>query len=1778
MTYRPPPGEQLGAGRIRVDAARAIAKLREYQLADRHAWILECIRAAVAGGATAIELTGDADDVWLTWIGTPLAVEDLPRLFDELVSPEAEESRHHVRLLAAGVNSALGLGDDDLVDVYATTADGIWRVRYTGEVMTEEALRALAAAPVGAPARQLVDLHLRGRTGMVVHLHRAASLAVFARFLRGAEPPELALARAACRDLAVPLAIGNTILPRTEDGRDVVRLPLGEGLDGFIAIGDLDPSTEAWHPVVELAERGVVLARESMTIVENPQRQMPLRVFVDSPRLPTDASRSQVRRDAYPVPQALARAVALVPALIDALIAKAATDPRARAAALALLASTGASWQQPPALFGRLGEAPLLRDATGRPRAASAPWVGVVVRGKQPLEAALAPWVDGMLWIAPGDPAELLAIASDARTSSRFLRTARRQRRAHDAFFEHAPREPKVNARGEPRIRMPIATGLDASTLDAALFANLSGEICVYAPGSGHAGGELVVLWQGRELERIGFDTQLAFDAIIDSPDLRAGERYRAVLHDIEYLRVVKAMRAAVYRAVEIVADVGQGHAAPRGVVLAGDDPVTDAELVRRALALGQTLDTPLRGPLATYLAWPTSTGGWSSTAGLASAKAIGVVAADLALAPPRGRTVVRAATADRELLERLIASPRVSYHAEHTGTTGAELAAPYLDGLGCALIVEAGDGELAVIAPALDPRLVLRHRGARITRTAYKPRFIPVTIELDSDAIVPNEAWSDVRDDGGIHDRDFAMYEAQFVRAVFAALAGSRPPELVGDAPIEIASPVAIAACEALAHHAKRIALPDPLAARLRAIPLVRLLGETELRTLDELDARFPKQLTFVGQAAVPAPGFVAIVAHASVARACGVLLDRAVHDVTAALESARAALEAKARIAKHRERPVVPLALADAPTVELANQVVTRGLIGLSRGGSEIQVLVEGRPFDVLRYPGGFAVNAVVDVGVDRVDEAFERLPTDVIDAIVVAIGQRVPELLVTIGEVTPAALGHGPAFALLRAWVEAKGAITKDVRHALCVVETFRTIQGELVSLERAGEPRRVISTAQWETEWLGPGEGESPAALDGPVIRVGAPGLVAVIERLHVGSVVDVTSEVSKLQGRRRMARGLIPAPTLSAIPAWRKCKLGELGDLGKKLGLGEIGLADGDASMAYVHVRGELVKKLPLDVVPAVHVALESEELAEAAGSVLGASQLRALGLLDKEPREIDDQVQELAVRLIRKLLPVMQVDALTVPMRRGLGRLALTRRIEPHELAGVPCFELEDGRWTDGKTLIDQLAKHGNAWSVPTSISVVGLTPLDDTRRVFVVTPEDRAIAVAHDLQLIDAVKELQLDARARKNRARAPQPLTLPTPVIARAELPGDGTTVARGSIGLLGESHEARAGIRPFRNGLPFDVMQSGCAWPTIAVVEDARFVPDRTWDRVLEDETWHAMQVRVREASAELVDKLGIAPADALISLRITPEITRTLIVPPDSPLLVIAGTCWLAPQLGTGQHVTVSGAPGFTGFDDGTPISAQLFTHGAIGPDLQRAVTDLAALVHGRLVRGLLERPADELTTYHAALALALHRVVPREVTLTFPCFSPRPIGAAELVTVLTGKDYLDVIDRPDPSRTSLALVTDGSHLSRLIRARLGKRARVPTLTMPAVLPSPTAIYVPPLPKPAPAAKPKAHPLQPLATLLENRLAAIGLAQPTIAIVPARGDLVFFDGELCIGEHPQLTALLAMHRARHPHAGDALDALAAHAVTVLNVALTSVTDASETAALARLLGAR
>jgi hypothetical protein len=223
------PGRRVGGGRLRVDAARAIAKLREYQLPDPTMWVLEAIRAAVAAGATKIELRGDANDIWVGWNGAPWDAELLPRLFDELVSPEVSDDHQHVRLLAAAVNSALGM-NPAYVDVYTVTGAGQGkRARYTPDVLAAPE-NALGEAPLRHVAVESREPPTKISSGVLVHLRRRASLSLLSYWI--GEPPELPLARAACRDIAVPLVINEDLVLQRDARRDLVRIPLDDGLAG----------------------------------------------------------------------------------------------------------------------------------------------------------------------------------------------------------------------------------------------------------------------------------------------------------------------------------------------------------------------------------------------------------------------------------------------------------------------------------------------------------------------------------------------------------------------------------------------------------------------------------------------------------------------------------------------------------------------------------------------------------------------------------------------------------------------------------------------------------------------------------------------------------------------------------------------------------------------------------------------------------------------------------------------------------------------------------------------------------------------------------------------------------------------------------------------------------------------------------------------------------------------------------------------------------------------------------------------------------------------------------------------------------------------------------------------------------------------------------------------------------------------------------------------------------------------------------------------------------
>lgn len=1759
----PGPGPQLSSGRLRVDARRAIKKLREYQLADRTAWILEAIRAAVAGKATTIRLDGDANDIWLTWDGPAWPVEILPRLFDELVSPASSGDVQHVRLLAAAVNSALGMNPAH-VDVYTVAAGKAHVARYTPDVL-EEPTGELDESPLEQVAANATAAPHGVTTGMAIHLRRRLSLEVLG-YLVG-DPPELALAVQACRDIAVPLHVKGKVLHR-ETSTDVLRVPLGEGIDGFIAV-----SRNA-GPALEVAEHGVLLATYALKLDTPPEegRTLPLRVFVDAPRMPTNASRSQVRRDKHPISSAETRARRLLDDVATKLAAMPGPEmegPRpargpgadARAAALAWVAAYvgGPRWQVDVATahpgLRELLKLPLVRNALGEARSLNNQWRAEIHTGRKPYPMELATWLSDMLWLPPGDPAMCLMQGApiDGRAASRTARWAKRQADAQRKFFAHAKRDARVVTARKPRVRAKLGVDVPTTIVDQQRFAELTGEICVYATGEG---GTLVVLLDGRELERVSIKSAIAFDAVVDSPRVKPSDRYRGVQRDGEYKRVERAMLGGVIRAVEAVAAARAGADDLEGVELVDDAGVhADAHLFRRALAMFAELDLKPRGPLAVAPAWESTAGTWVASADLRTV-AVGLVEPGASTIAPKNRLVIYADESERALVANLTTKRIVRYDrvaGDRVYGDPKRLAERLAKGRSGALgIVD--EGLMGAIAPSSKATIQLQHVGIPVETQPYKPKLLSCAVLVDSDAIVPDTDWRTAVEDDGLFTRNFLRWEAALVRALARALVGEWDPLLIGR-PFELRDPLGLALCEALADDAPEQLLGPELLAQLTATPLLQLLGSRDKVSIDAVVKLFPTHIPVLNSEVKPVAGFTPLVAPPVVAQLVNKLTGIRTQDATGEIQRRQKRAVFERRFAEHCAKPTVEVFVGTPERVEVLGSVV-RGQVGLAAPTRGIRVYVEQRRFADLGAPEGLPLVAAVELAPDECGEFFNEIPKAVEKKIMKDVLEGAPALIAEIAKNRPHLfLQPGPARQLLDAQLahldESTFAILRNA-------QTFTTINGETTSLEAASQPNGTLSYAAWYEDWLAPGDDEPVHALDAPILRiVDDEPLVKLCCAIAERPLIDVTDEVARLQAHRRMARGLLPTPTVPGVAQELRRKLSALGD--KRLGHGELALIDSDKSTVRLHDRGRYVRTTEIDVVPAVALAIEAD------GNVAD--------------RGI---VQNLARELVRQILDTPARTTLTPRMRNNLAHAAMTKRLDLKLLGDLPVLETLDGRWLPWSTIREQLELFDNVWVVSERTA---LRPLDERRIVLIVAAD----VEPQGFTCLRAAKELELDELARRNRARQPVPsLALPTKhgVMMETELDGDGKTAPRGTVAILMPSITGNRGVWVHREMQPLGVANDPCLWPTVAVIDDARIVPDRTWSGPKHDQTWQAIAKVVRTASEDMLEKFGDPPPDALATLRIDHELGANSKELRRYGKAQLRGIVWLTglPYDGRSKlHVTHNLGVMTHALDHGVAIAGQLLLFGDDRIDRKVMLEQIGGHVQGELVRALLAKrdgvPRDVLTA-HVAHALVLETIkVPEVRGIDFTCFAPRPLEPRALMALFR-KNRVDVV-RPGDSPTTTTLVDDSSATANALLSFLGRRARrvepPPQIVVPPPPPAPKKVILavePPKPAKPAAAPVRHHPLRDLVRALEFRLVELGVHSYEWTIADTDEPIIAYErGNIIVaGEHPKLRALALANDEM------LIDLLVAHVVTVLNLALSEITDATEAHALGVLLASR
>lgn len=575
------PRKLLSRGTALVDARAAVERLRSFQLAEPGLYVLEIVRAAVAGGATAVDLYNDADDLVLTFDGAAPPADDLAHLLDHLFS--AHQPR--LRLLAIAVNTALGLGPSR-VDLY-TTHDAppgqCHRVRFTAGTAHDPAARvpaALESARVELVARP-PDLPPEG---VRVHLRESFGMPVVREWF-ARDPAETVLLRDRLVALSIPLrrdgaalATGPALAPLAS-----VALDLGADLRGSLQL--LAPHEPGR---LVLSELGVTLEDRPLSPASEANvPELPLRLHVDARSLPTNASRSQVDLSGG-LQHALRRAWnQRLPELLAAVGARLDDPALPPAERLALHESLlaclhhglGNEWPRrgfrslgddeaevghlPPATVRELATWPLVPTATGAhvsldlfidDRTPTLAW-----RHAEPVTVHLAPWVAEVLWCPPKRPrleallAPLSLGSADAAIDTAREACARRQR-----FLGLTPRAPEIAKADDAVLRAPFGgDSTDERPTLAVAVEGLRGELVLRPRGLRAPGAMRVTSFvEQRPLATESLDTAgVPVEVALEAPSLWADAHFQGVQRGPVLTAALTAVKVALAEALAVLAD-----------------------------------------------------------------------------------------------------------------------------------------------------------------------------------------------------------------------------------------------------------------------------------------------------------------------------------------------------------------------------------------------------------------------------------------------------------------------------------------------------------------------------------------------------------------------------------------------------------------------------------------------------------------------------------------------------------------------------------------------------------------------------------------------------------------------------------------------------------------------------------------------------------------------------------------------------------------------------------------------------------------------------------------------------------------------------------------------------------------------------------------------------------------------------------------------------------------------------------------------------------------------
>lgn len=881
MNHPHEDGRQVVArGRIRVDARRALAKLREHLLIDLHLYTTEIVRSAVAAKAKILDIDYDVDDVILTFDGVPAAPNELPRLLDHVLG-DGQSTDRHLRSLALGVNAALGLGPAH-VDIFVRKKgeDRAARVRFVPAVLESEdgELPSIewVAPPKGMPEQ-----------GTRVQFHRRIGVGLLKRAAARETPREIVLLAETLHGVSLQVTSRGAAFLLAPRARVLLRVPFKER---DFRQGTLEILAAPAGSQIEWLELGVTLVRKAfladpiLPSIPHAQIELPIRVAIDADELPTNASRSSLREDvAWPKKAEQSAREALILALqsLIALVTRQGkplpgvevvdTDPKKLEDALGAMVCIVAGASRRSAELSEqarsLLDLPLLQNALGQNISvntilSTSDGTVFVHQGKEAFDADLEPWLDEVVWLR-GKIVERMLVdfaVQDAKAIAAQALVARERRRVLHARPSSDPVVPHD----------PGHVVKETFHIEKGPFAGLRGQLALGAEGqrTGQRPTSVRIYVEGRHIDTLTIDRdklpasmdaaiswegyltpKFTYEGVLDGAHLRLAiwQLTRLALVALgmyfeksvqekrapeERAHVLPIARAAIGAFVVAAHSLGVEHV-PEEISLAEYGP-----LWSRGIWLSANPDR-LPISLAELKAYSERT------------KAICYVGPGVSGVAPDGRPVVVLTNLEKEWLSKVF--PGVTFvpydrgvHAGNGPTSTTKLydlmRSVQRDKHGTTELLPSMSFEIregrGILTPAIEDQCLSLHAGVLLTKVAMNRFVEPATIVLEHDAIVPNLTW-----DGVLWSREASALvhvRNDFLEKVVLALEGNAEArQSLRNFPSEPGPILRAFVIEAVARFRTK-----ELAGRIEKLPLVSILDEEsrpQLVSLAEVAKVFP-------------------------------------------------------------------------------------------------------------------------------------------------------------------------------------------------------------------------------------------------------------------------------------------------------------------------------------------------------------------------------------------------------------------------------------------------------------------------------------------------------------------------------------------------------------------------------------------------------------------------------------------------------------------------------------------------------------------------------------------------------------------------------------------------------------------------------------------------------------------------------------------------------------------------------------------------------------------------